>query len=90
MSGFCDEAWVRTAELRASIHKLPFNVELAAGTLARDRFRFYILQDAIYLGQFARVLAIAAAKSPDAATLQNFAHSALGALTVEQARRRIR
>jgi thiaminase (transcriptional activator TenA) len=85
MSEFCDEAWTRTAELRAAIHQLPFNVELAAGTLARERFRFYILQDAIYLGQFARVLALAAAKGPDAATLQSFAHSALGAITVEQA-----
>ncbi|HYM72075.1 MAG TPA: thiaminase II [Stellaceae bacterium] len=85
MSGFCDEAWQRTADLRAAIHQLPFNTELAAGMLARDRFRFYILQDAIYLGQFARVLAIAAARAPDAATLQNFAHAALGAVTVEQA-----
>src|SRR6185312_2690428 len=83
--GFCDEAWQRTADLRAAIHQLPFNTELAAGTLARDRFRFYILQDAIYLGQFARGLAIAAARAPDAATLQNFAHAALGAVTVEQA-----
>jgi len=85
MSKFCDDAWAGTAELRAAIHRLPFNVELAAGTLARERFRFYIQQDAIYLGQFARVLAIAAAKAPDTATLQNFAQSALGAITVEQA-----
>src|SRR6185312_8307042 len=85
MSKFCDDAWAGTAELRAAIHRLPFNVELAAGTLARERFRFYIQQDAIYLGQFARVLAIAAAKAPNTATLQNFAQSALVAITVEQA-----
>jgi hypothetical protein len=80
MSGFCDGAWAGTADLRAAIHALPFNRELAAGTLTPERFRFYILQDAIYLGQFARVLAIAAAKAPDAATVQNFVHSALGAI----------
>ena len=32
MTGFSDEAWQRTAELREAIHKLPFNTELAAGT----------------------------------------------------------
>lgn len=85
MTGFCEEAWNEIADLRAAIHALPFNREFAAGTLARERFRFYITQDALYLGQFARVLAIAGAKAPDAATLQSLAHAALGAVTVEQA-----
>ena len=56
-----------------AIHRLPFNTELAAGALAPERFRFYILQDAIYLGEYARVLALAAAKAPEAATVQVFA-----------------
>jgi thiaminase/transcriptional activator TenA len=85
MARFCEEAWADTAELRRAIHGLPFIVELTRGTLSRDCFRCYIQQDAIYLGQFARVLAMAAAKAPDTATLQNFAHSALGAIAVEQA-----
>ncbi len=84
MIRFSDEAWQRTAQLRAAIHALPFNVELAAGTLARDRFQHYITQDALYLGRFSRALAIAAAKAPDAATLQSFAQSALGAVAVER------
>jgi thiaminase/transcriptional activator TenA len=71
--------------LRQAIHELPFNVELAAGSLSRARFQTYITQDAIYLGQFSRALAIAAAKAPDAATMQSFAQSALGAVAVEQA-----
>lgn len=81
---FSDEAWQRTAALREAIHRLPFNTELAAGTLAPERFRFYILQDAIYLGQYSRLLALAAARAPDAATLEAFAQSALGAVAVEQ------
>ena len=85
MTPFSKEAWQRTAHLRAAIHQLPFNVELAAGSLSRDRFRTDITQDAIYLGQFSRVLAISAAKAPDTATLQSFAQSALGAIAVEQA-----
>src|ERR1700757_1916797 len=85
MVNFSEEAWQRTASLRAAIHRLPFNIELAAGSLSRDRFQAYITQDAIYLGRFSRALAISAAKPPDAATTQSFAQSALGAIAVEQA-----
>src|SRR5205085_5393702 len=81
---FSEEAWQRTASLRAAIHRLPFNAELASGTLAPERFRFYILQDALYLAQYSRVLALAAAKAPDTASLLAFGHSALGAVAVEQ------
>jgi thiaminase (transcriptional activator TenA) len=85
MMRFSEKAWQQNAALREAIHKLPFNAELAAGTLGRERFRFYITQDAIYLGQYARVLALAAAKAPEITTLQAFASSALGAVAVEQA-----
>jgi len=81
---FSEEAWERTASLREAIQQLPFNTELAAGTLAPRRFRFYILQDALYLAQYSRVLSLAAAKAPDTAISQIFGHSALGALAVEE------
>ncbi len=84
MIRFSDEAWERTALLREAIHRLPFNTELAAGSLAPDRFRAYIVQDALYLGRFSRALAIAAAKAPDSDTMQSFAQSALSAVSVEQ------
>lgn len=85
MIRFSDEAWRRTTSLREAIHKLPFNAELAVGSLSRARFQTYIIQDAIYLGQFSRALALAAAKAPDTSTMQSFAQSALGAIAVEQA-----
>ena len=81
---FSEEAWERTTGLREAIHHLPFNTELAAGTLRPERFRFYITQDALYLAQYSRVLSLAAAKAPDTATSQIFGHSALGAIAVEQ------
>src|SRR5437764_15357346 len=84
MSRFTEEAWQCAADLRAAIHRLPFNTELAAGTLAPERFRFYIMQDALYLAQYSRVLSLAAAKAPDTASSQIFGHSALGAIAVEQ------
>jgi thiaminase/transcriptional activator TenA len=85
MIRFSDDAWHRTGSLREAIHQLPFNTELAAGSLGRERFQTYITQDAIYLGQFSRALAISAAKAPDTPTMQSFAQSALGAIAVEQA-----
>ena len=85
MVRFSDQAWESTASLREAIHGLPFNTELTAGSLSLDRFQTYIVQDAIYLGQFSRALAVAAAKAPDVSTMQSFAQSALGAIAVEQA-----
>lgn len=85
MTGFCDAAWQRTTGLRAAIHSLPFNRELAAGTLDKARFQFYIEQDAQYLEQYSRILAMAGVRGPDGATLRLFAESALEAVAVEQA-----
>jgi len=85
MIRFSDEAWERTQRLREAIQRLPFNTELAAGSLSRDRFQAYIIQDALYLGRFSRALAVAAAKAPDTAAMQSFAQSALSAVAVEQA-----
>jgi thiaminase (transcriptional activator TenA) len=84
MHSFSEDAQERTARLREAIQQLPFNRELAAGTLAPQRFRRYILQDALYLGQFSRALSIAAAKAPDAATVEVFARSAEAAVAVER------
>jgi thiaminase/transcriptional activator TenA len=85
MNSFSELAWQRTAGLRKAIHDLPFNTELAAGTLSPERFRGYIIQDAIYLGQYSRTLAIAGAKAPDGPALRAFVQSALEAVSVEQA-----
>ena len=85
MTGFCDRAWQNTTDLRAAIDGLPFNRELAAGTLSQARFQFYVTQDALYLDQYARILAMAGARGPDGATLRLFAESALEAVAVEQA-----
>ena len=37
MIRFSEEAWDRTRRLREAIHRLPFNTELAAGSLAREK-----------------------------------------------------
>ena len=82
---FSETAWQRTARLRQAIHALPFNTELAEGSLSRERFQGYVVQDAIYLGQYSRILAMAGVRGPNGATLHTFAASALEAVAVEQA-----
>jgi thiaminase/transcriptional activator TenA len=85
MTSFSEAAWQRTERLREAIHALPFNSELAAGSLSRERFQGYVIQDALYLGQYARVLAMAGVKGPDGETMRAFAASALEAVAVEKA-----
>ncbi|HEX3860892.1 MAG TPA: thiaminase II [Stellaceae bacterium] len=85
MMRFSEEAWQDITALRAAVRRAPFNTELAAGTLRPERFRFYITQDALYLGDYARVLAVAAAKAPDAATVKWLSGAAAEAIAVEQA-----
>jgi thiaminase (transcriptional activator TenA) len=82
---FSDEARERTAPIWTALHAMPFNRELAAGTLSRDAFRQYMIQDAIYLVAYARALAIAAAKAPSSGDIEFFADSAKGAIVVERA-----
>jgi thiaminase/transcriptional activator TenA len=85
MTNFSEAAWERTGRLRQAIHDLRFNTELADGSLSRERFQGYVIQDALYLRQYSRVLAMAGVKGPDGATLHAFAESALEAVAVEQA-----
>ena len=85
MTSFCDHAWQSTTRLRAAIHGLEFNRQLAAGTLDPARFEFYITQDALYLDQYARILVMAGARGPDGTTLRLFSECALQAVAVEQA-----
>jgi hypothetical protein len=46
---FSREAWDRNAALYEIIRTMPFNAELATGTLTEARFKHYITQDAHYL-----------------------------------------
>jgi thiaminase (transcriptional activator TenA) len=82
---FSQGAWQRIVPLYGAILDLPFNRELAAGTLSRERFTFYLLQDAHYLTYFARALAATAARAPDNDALIQFAGSAREAVVVERA-----
>ncbi len=84
MTAFCEDAWQRNLPLYQSTLNLPFNRELAAGTLSAERFRHYMIQDAHYLEAFARGLALASAKGWTADHIVQFASAAETAIVVER------
>jgi thiaminase/transcriptional activator TenA len=64
---FCKKIWEDVAPLRSAILAQPFLRELADGSLPIASFKHYIVQDSLYLAEYARVLAIAAARAPSTA-----------------------
>lgn len=66
------------------IHLHPFNQELAQGTLPMEKFIFYLSQDALYLADFSRALALTAARLPCNTHMQQFIQFALDAIKAER------
>jgi thiaminase (transcriptional activator TenA) len=62
----------------------PFVVALGNGTLPERKFKYYILQDARFLGDLSRVFAAAAVKAPDSDSALRFAELAKETITVER------
>lgn len=81
---FSAAAWQRNQPLYQKILEMPFNTELAAGTLTDSRFRHYMIQDAHYLEGFARALSLASSKGLNADHVVHFAGAAQTAIVVER------
>lgn len=75
--------WDETAAIRSDIDTLPFVRALADGTLDRDAFLFYLAQDALYLREYARVLAEASRLAPTPDEQAFWAEAAHGAIRGE-------
>jgi len=82
---FTAELWSAIAPIYAAILRHPFLAGLAGGSLPRESFRFYAVQDALYLRDFARALSLAAARAPRDEWIIMFNEHAAGALKVERA-----
>lgn len=54
-------------------HRHPFVVGIVDGTLDLERFKFWVRQDYLFLIEYSRLLALAAARSPDLETMTLFA-----------------
>lgn len=55
-------------------HSHPFVREMGQGTLAKEKFRFYMIQDYLYLIEYAKVFALGAVKAEDLETMGKFAN----------------
>src|ERR671935_3133996 len=82
---FTTELWSAIAPIYGAILRHPFLRGLADGSLSRESFRFYAVQDALYLRDFARALSLAAARAPRDEWIIMFNDHSAGALKVERA-----
>ena len=81
---FTGELWDAIRPVYAAILEHPFLRGLADGTLLEERFRYYILQDGIYLREYARALSLAGVRSLDESTLLMFDEHSAGTIAVER------
>jgi thiaminase/transcriptional activator TenA len=82
---FSETLWQSIEGIFAKILEHPFLKGLTDGTLDEEAFRFYVVQDALYLRDFARGLAILGAKAPEDDWLVMFCEHAKSAIIVERA-----
>jgi len=81
---FTDELWAAVEPIYAAVLAHPFLTGLADGTLPRECFHHFVVQDSHYLRGFARALAVCAAKAPTEDDTVMFAEHAAGAITAER------
>ncbi len=79
------KAWEHIQPIYDTIIAMPFIEELMEGTLALERFQFYIAQDSHYLEHFGKSLSLIAARMPDVNDSLAFIRFAEGAIVVENA-----
>lgn len=84
MKRFSETVWQENLALYEATRDMPFNADLAAGTLREDVFRHYILQDAHYLEGFARALSLVSAKGLNPDHVVQFAEASSVAILVER------
>ena len=82
---WCEQAWKAAEPVYRRILELDFVRELASGALSREKFLFYIRQDALYLTAFGKALAGIAAKLDKVEHSQAFLAFAGECMAVERA-----
>ena len=80
-----EEVWALAQPIYNKILSHPFVKELADGSLDRNRFLFYIHQDAIYIDNYSRVLAHIASRLPEKKQIEDFLRFASDGIQVEKA-----
>lgn len=78
-----DELWSAAQDVYDAILEHPFLAGLTDGTLDEEAFAHYVAQDAHYLRDYARALAVVGAKAPTHAIAGMFARHAAETVEVE-------
>ena len=71
--GFITEIENQTLSIRQAILEHPFITGIGDGSLPVDRFKYYVIQDYVYLIDYSRALAIASARAIDLQDMSWFA-----------------
>jgi thiaminase (transcriptional activator TenA) len=80
---FTAELWSGITDIYDSILVHPFLTGLTDGTLRPEAFAFYVVQDALYLRQYAAALAAVASRAPEPAAAAMFARHSAEAIATE-------
>jgi thiaminase (transcriptional activator TenA) len=72
-SSFSDHLRAVAADVWEAQHRHPFVRGIGDATLPVDRFAHYVRQDYVFLVEYARMLALGAARAPDVETMRRFA-----------------
>ena len=80
---FSARLWASNTDIYGAILAHPFITGLTDGTLSEDAFAFYVLQDALYLTDYARALAAVGSRAPTAGAMRMFASHAADAIAAE-------
>ena len=70
---FAEDIEQQALPIRQAILAHPFITGVGDGTLPVEKFKHYVMQDYVYLIDYARVLALASARAPDLETMGWFA-----------------
>lgn len=76
--------WRSIEPIYAAILEHPFLGGLTDGSLPRDAFRFYVIQDAHYLREYAKALAVLAGRAHTQDAVLTLSRHAAGAIEVER------
>jgi thiaminase (transcriptional activator TenA) len=80
---FSAQLWDSISDIYSAILTHPFLTGLTDGTLPEESFAFYVIQDALYLRDYARALAAVASRAPTTGAMRMFASHAAEAIAAE-------
>lgn len=81
---FTDELWEEIAPIKKAIDQGQFVRGLGDGSLSQDKFNYYMVQDALYLAAYAKVLAGLATFAQDPDDLVFWAEASANSIKVER------